>query len=112
MGVHPVVAQAEFVDQCGLEDVRPTRGKAAIGEILLPTEESTSVGQPTEGSRNKAGLVFETEAEKRVVILIEFLVYPNVKVVARFLVHWVSDEVVAARIDRPRRRIQRCQPQR
>src|SRR5208282_3243688 len=81
MGIHPVVAQAEFVDQRGLENVRPTGSEAAVGEILLPAEESATIGQPAKGSGNKARLVFEAEAKERVVIVIEFLVHPNVKVI-------------------------------
>ena len=110
MGIHPVVAQAEFVDQLGLENVRPTGGKATVGEILLAAEESAAIGQPAEGSRNEARLVFEAEAKESVVLVREFLVHANVKVVARFFAHGIGEEVVPARVDRPRRRIQRCQP--
>src|SRR5271168_4533810 len=90
----------------------PTGGKTAVGEILLATEKSATIGQTTEGSRNRAGLVLEAESEESVVGVTKFLVHPNIEIVAGFLAHRIGQEVVAARVNRPRRGIQRSQPQR
>src|SRR6516225_11174173 len=93
--VHAVISETKLVDHLRTKDVGPAGGETAVGKILVATEEATAVGQSAERARDKARLIFEAEAEKRVVLVGEFLVNADVEVIARLFANGVGDEVVS-----------------